>query len=430
MKNLLDEQAIAILKKNDRGGFTIPTARLYPFQWNWDSAFIALGLATIDLERAWTELETLISGQCYDGMIPSIVFRSDNKDYFPGPEIWQNPNCPVSVTGISQPPVLASVILSLVRMNPTVGHTKASQLFEPVMRWSRWFDQYRRTDHAPAICAVHPWETGRDNCPDWNIGLSQIEIDTGLPSYSRKDIIHAHASQRPSQLEYDKYLTIVKFGRDCSWDQEKLLKNGPFCVADPGLHFILLRANRDLLSLANFLGRAEHEKAEIAGWIDSGVKASDYLWNDKVKAFCARDTRTGKFSNGFSSASALMFYAGVGSKKQKEYTLEHINRINEKTKFGIPSWDPDTEEFEGQRYWCGPLWCQMNYMISMGLTETGEAELAEKLRLDLQQVIEFSGFYECFNPVSGQGCIGKDFSWTAALWLAWAGPSSPSPQVA
>ena len=38
----------------------------------------------------------------------------------------------------------------------------------------------------------------------------------------------------------------------------------------------------------------------------------------------------------------------------------------------------------------------MNYMISMGLTETGEAELAEKLRLDLQQVIEFSGFYECW----------------------------------
>ena len=48
-----------------------------------------LGLATIDLERAWTELETLISGQCYDGMILSIVFRSDNRDYFPGPEIWQ-----------------------------------------------------------------------------------------------------------------------------------------------------------------------------------------------------------------------------------------------------------------------------------------------------------------------------------------------------
>ena len=80
--NLLNEQAIAILKKNDRGGFTIPTARLYPFQWNWDSAFVALGLATYDLDRAWTELEMLVSGQCDDGMIPSIVFRTDDQDYF------------------------------------------------------------------------------------------------------------------------------------------------------------------------------------------------------------------------------------------------------------------------------------------------------------------------------------------------------------
>ena len=51
----------------------------------------------------------------------------------------------------------------------------------------------------------------------------------------------------------------------------------------------------------------------------------------------------------------------------------------------------------------------MNYMISQGLAETGEAKLAEKLRLDLRRVIELSGFYECFNPLSGQGCIGKDF---------------------
>ena len=429
MTNLLNEQAIAILKKNDRGGFTIPTARLYPFQWNWDSAFVALGLATYDLDRAWTELEMLVSGQCDDGMIPSIVFRTDDQDYFPGPEIWQNHNGPVSGTGISQPPVLASVILSLVQRNPTVGRMKAAQLFEPVMRWNRWFDQYRRTEQTPAICTVHPWETGRDNCPDWNIGLHQMEVDPDLPAYTRKDIVHADASQRPSQLEYDKYLTIVKFGRDCGWNQEKLLKDGPFCVADPGLHFILLRANRDLLTLATLLGRSELERDEISSWIEAGKRASDYLWNDRVKAFCARDTRTGQFSDGFSNASALVFYADAGSSEQKEHTLAHIKRINQKTRFGLPSWDPDAKGFEGQRYWCGPLWCQMNYMISQGLAETGEAELAEKLRLDLRRVIELSGFYECFNPLSGQGCIGKDFSWTAALWLAWAGHDLPARQA-
>ena len=111
----LDEQAKAILAKNDRGGFTIPTARLYPFQWNWDSVFIALGLATMDDDRAWRELEMLTEGQAHDGMIPSIIFRNEDADYFPGNNVWQTKNGSINGTGISQPPVLASTVAHFVK---------------------------------------------------------------------------------------------------------------------------------------------------------------------------------------------------------------------------------------------------------------------------------------------------------------------------
>ena len=60
---LSDEQARAILATNDRGGYTVPTAGLYPYQWNWDSAFAGWGFATFDVDRAWTELENLFAGQ-------------------------------------------------------------------------------------------------------------------------------------------------------------------------------------------------------------------------------------------------------------------------------------------------------------------------------------------------------------------------------
>ena len=43
------KEAIDVIKKNDRGGFTIPTNRLYPHQWNWDSGFTALGLSLIHI---------------------------------------------------------------------------------------------------------------------------------------------------------------------------------------------------------------------------------------------------------------------------------------------------------------------------------------------------------------------------------------------
>ena len=30
------DQAKAVMRKNDRGTYTVPTHGLYPFQWNWD----------------------------------------------------------------------------------------------------------------------------------------------------------------------------------------------------------------------------------------------------------------------------------------------------------------------------------------------------------------------------------------------------------
>jgi len=46
------QRAIDVLKTNDRGGYTIPTDGLYPYQRNWDSAISALGIAEFDLDHA------------------------------------------------------------------------------------------------------------------------------------------------------------------------------------------------------------------------------------------------------------------------------------------------------------------------------------------------------------------------------------------
>ena len=71
--------------------YTVPNEKVYPFQWNWDSAFVAMGFAVLDIERAWTELETLFLGQWPDGMVPSIVFHKPATNYYPGPSAWGTP---------------------------------------------------------------------------------------------------------------------------------------------------------------------------------------------------------------------------------------------------------------------------------------------------------------------------------------------------
>ena len=424
MSRDLDQQAIDVLRQNDRGGFTVPTARLYPYQWNWDSAFVALGFATFDGDRAWRELELLLEGQWANGMVPHILFRRNDPDYFPGPSVWQTPTHAdggglFPSGGISQPPVLASIIHWLVQQDG--DHDRAALLFDKVMRWHRWYHIDRVPNEHSVVATVHPWETGRDNCPDWEFGLSAMEIDPDIGVYERKDTDHVDPTMRPSKEQYDKYVTMIKFGRDHGWDQKAITNDGPFVMADPGIHFILLRADRDLLALAKRLNRPE-TFAEIENWIDVGVTYSDTFWNDEIGAFTAYDIRSGNRSDGFSNASALCFYADAGTDYQRGRTLENMRRIQSKVKFMMPSWDPDAPMFEPQRYWCGPVWPQMNHIIAKGLNEHGEHQLAETMRVDFAALVEQSGFYECFNPLTGEGCIGAHFSWTAALWLAWASP--------
>ena len=109
----LDEQARDVLRKNDKGGYTLPTHGLYPYQWNWDSAFAAWGFTTFDSDRGWTELETLMSGQWEDGMLPHILFHRVDPGYFPGPDVWQGRG-PIPSSGISQPPVAATFMAPAV----------------------------------------------------------------------------------------------------------------------------------------------------------------------------------------------------------------------------------------------------------------------------------------------------------------------------
>ena len=203
-------QAEGILKANDRGGFTIPSTRLYPFQWNWDSAFSALGIATYDRRRAWTELETLFEAQWPCGMVPHIVFRRDDTDYFPGPSVWDTPHS-IPTSGLSQPPVAASTALTLARSGKPEDLERAAGLFDRMLAGHVWFLTERDPDGTGLIAVVHPWESGRDNCPDWDVGMNRVVVAPDLEPYRRRDTTHVDSDQRPTARQYDRFLTIVKF---------------------------------------------------------------------------------------------------------------------------------------------------------------------------------------------------------------------------
>jgi glycogen debranching enzyme len=417
MRTDLDDQAIAILKRNDRGGYTVPTHGLYPYQWNWDSAFVALGFAEFDADRAWTEIETLVSGQWDDGMIPHIIFHKQDPGYFPGPSVWGTGKTPPT-SGITQPPVLATVVRQLWEAEGAdPAHPRLRRLYAACLASHRWFHRFRDPLGNGLVMVTHNWETGRDNSSEWDDALARVDT-TGVGSYQRRDTGHVDAAMRPTAAEYDRYVAILQFGRNCGWNHRTIADTGPFRVIDVGMSMELLRANRDLRVIAEALGDAAavQELSERIALSETGM---DWLWNDAIGAYCSRDVTTGESSGLVTNASFLAFYAGVGSAAQRDRLLAALSRMTTSATYLLPSLEAGSRAYDHQRYWRGPVWLVVSYMVAVGLAEAGHGDWAERIRADSAKLIAKSGFYESFSPETGAGSGGNDFSWTAAMWLAW-----------
>jgi hypothetical protein len=411
----LDRQAQGILRDNDRGGYTIPRAGLYPFQWNWDSAFVALGFATFDIGRAWSELDVLLSAQWPNGMVPHIIFHQHDNGYFPGPEVWASGTTPPT-SCITQPPVAASVALSLwQREGKDPAHPRLRALFPKLLASHRWFHRFRDPLGQGLVLTVHNWETGRDNNVEWDDALARVDTRGVLP-YQRRDTSHVDAKYRPTQQEYDRYVALIDFGRARGWDAARVAAESPYRMLDVGMTMIWLRANRDLATLARALG--EHAAAaELEGYVARAEGGVAQLWDDELGVFCSKDLISGTLAAFVTSASFLAFYAGVGTDEQRSRLLCHLTEFARTLRFMVPSLAPGSRSYDPVRYWRGPVWLVVNHMIAQGLHEAGEGALARRIWDDGLNLVRDSGFYEYFSPETGEGCGGDHFSWTAAMWL-------------
>jgi len=420
-RSSLDRKARDILQSNDRGGYTVPNGHVYPFQWNWDSAFVALGFASYNRSRAWQEIETLFSAQWDDGFMAHIVFWQDDEGYFPGPGVWRTGKT-IATSGITQPPVAATVVRWLYESATSQGEKERAAALYPKLAASHdWFEKFRDPEGNGLVVSVHPWESGRDNSAEWDEPAAAVDI-SDVETYVRRDTSHLDPSMRPTKLDYDRYLAMVQYGRDCGWDHKKIATEGPFRVVDVSMTMILLRANRDLLALAKALGY-DGEVQKLEARIAKAEKGVSWLWNKEVGAFCSRDVITGKSSGMVTSASFLAFYADAADTKQTKELVANLERISGKINYLVPSLDPDHEQFDSIRYWRGPVWAVVNFLVSTGLADAGLNDWAERVRLNTGALIKKTGFYEAFCPITGRGTGGDNFSWTAAMWLHWAGLS-------
>jgi len=420
----LRDRAIEILRANDQGGYTVPTKGLYPFQWNWDSAFAALGFAEFDEPRAWQELEFLCKGQWEDGMVPHIVFHRPQDSYFPGPDVWGTSHEPPT-SGITQPPVLATVSRFMVEhaRDPDLASQRAAALYPKILAWHRWWWTKRDSDGTGLVSIYHPWETGRDNSPVWDEVLARVDPTT-MP-YQRRDTTLVDVSHRPHNHEYDRYLALVELFRAHGYDPDAMAAESPLKVADVGINAILQGGNRDLLVLAERFG-TEAEQEEIAARIALSDAALERLWSPERSLYLSLDLISGRLIDVPTSASFLPFFARIPDSPHTRTLADQLRAWGERSRWLVPSLHPDDPRFEALRYWRGPVWLVVNWLIGQGLKAHGLYDLERRVKGDALDLADRFGLYEHYSPVDGQGGGGDTFTWTAAVALSWGAVRAPA----
>lgn len=415
MKRDLIREAEDILRLNDRGDYTVPTEGLYPFQWNWDSCLSALGLAHLDEARAWTEIDTLLAHQWEDGMVPHVVFHKEDDGYYPGPEVWRTGRR-VPTTGITQPPVAGFCVRRLFdRATDRASAAKRARALLPkIHAWHEWFFRFRDPEGTGRVAILHPWESGRDNSVDWDAALARVPVD-GVELFSRRDIHHANPAHRPTQAQYERYIWLLQHFRGLGWDNSRLHDASPFKVIDPGFNAILIRSCSDLAELASELGEtgiAARSRALAA----RGIDAMEALWSDDLGQYLCLDRTTGALVDCPSVGGLLAAFAAIPQERAAAIATR-IAKLGESANYLVPSHDPRSKEFDSLRYWRGPAWLIVNYMVVDGLSRAGQTEIVGRIVGDSVRLIEESGFAEYYDPITAEPCGGGRFTWTAAMVL-------------
>ena len=408
------KNAQKILIGNRKRGYTLPTNnKLYPAQWNWDSAFIALGYSYFNLNFALKEIKTLLDGQWKDGMIPHILFHNTNTNYYPNHTAWNCGN-KIRSSGITQPPVLASILKEIIDKNKItkIQKKEIKKFVIKIKKSHEWFIKNRDPKKTGLVSILHPWESGYDNSSLWDEPMNKVKIEKNI-QYKRADNKVINPEHRPLNIDYDRYVTIKNDLRKKKYDPKKIFKTSLFNVVDIGFNSIFLKSNKDLIIL---LKKFNLDSSTIINYVKITEKNILKYFDKKKQTFFCFDLRNKKKIFIPSITNYLILYADIKNSKINDILIKNLKKHNLKEKYFFSSIKPNHKSFEEKRYWRGPVWINCNWFIHKGLMNKDE-KYSNKIKERTIRLVEKKGFHEYYSCKNGKPMGANNFSWSAALYL-------------
>jgi hypothetical protein len=435
----LAARAAYLLRGNDLGVMTSAAPRLYPHMWSWDAAFVAVGLAALSVERAVVELDTLLSAQWSNGMIPHIVFAPGVDGYFPGPQRWECAELAAAAppgtqtSGITQPPVHAIAVQRILdrarmsgRTTRAVAEAFLDRRWDGLVRWHRWLAEARDPDRNGRITLYHGWESGMDNSPRWDTAYANV-IAGAVPEYQRADNhIITDPGQRPSDGEYDRYLWLLEEMKSVRYDDARLPAVMSFAVQDVFVSAIFSVACEVLADIGEEYKRPHSDVRDLYQWAERFRMGVVDTTDERTGAARDYDLRAQSWIKTETVAEFAPLLCG-GLPHGRERALL---KLFEGPRFCghpdlryalIPSTSPVSKDFRPREYWRGPVWPVLTWLFSWAFARRGWSERSLMLRREGLRQASDGTFAEYYEPFTGEPLGSMQQSWTAAAVLDWLG---------
>ncbi|MEM7275009.1 MAG: hypothetical protein AAF547_18145 [Actinomycetota bacterium] len=365
-------------------GFCVPNHDVYPHQWLWDSCFHALVWSAVGSDRGVTEVANVLATQAPDGFVPHMTY-------------WLDPDAHAAFWGrsgastITQPPMFGHAIAELVR----AGQSVAADTFDRAARGLHHLADRPRTP-AGLVPVYHPWETGCDDSARWDawldpaVGGAEVEPAARQASWraTKSALVgslelgpHGHATGNPDfEVGSIGFTALVAF-------------NAAELATVTAAH------HDELAAIAAELGAAVTGRWDGTGWPDDGGPSG-------------AGTRSSADAPTLDAMLALL----VDPRPDGFAMLTATDRFG--APFGPRGADRSTPTYDPDRYWRGPAWPQLSYLLMVAAARAGLDDEADRLAAALVAGATTSGFAEYWNPESGKGLGARPQSWAGVAVLA------------
>jgi hypothetical protein len=351
-------------------GYTKPSPNRYPWQWYWDSCFTAIVWRRFDAARSRRELEALLSAQRDDGFIGHTIFW-DGPLHGPRRLFYNVLGREDRTTATIQPPLLAWA------WRIAVGDPRE---VPAIARHHEWLERERALDGDGLLWIIQPDESGLDASPQfdpvWGRRAHGTPGFVGLVRHNRRLAFDAQAIARAGGPLVCEVVTNVLWGLsrialgapsitpvlvERLWDEER------------GLFLPLVRPQARLPIPATIAALTPLALPDLPEEIGHRLVREQLL-------------DPGRFWTPVAPPSVSV---------------------------AEPTFVAGREHFHGlRRYWRGPTWVNVAWLVWIGLRRLGYEEEARTLADGVCEAVLREGPREFYDPRNGRGMGAREFGWS------------------